>query len=64
MAASYNPSELAQSAVEMIEVAGEWYVRVIAPEGEIVKIFAIEFRAVDFAANQCSRLRLETYDRV
>lgn len=64
MAASHSSPEVLWPTVEVIQVAGEWYVRVVEPEGEIVKIFALESRAVDFAASQCLRLNLERYDRL
>jgi hypothetical protein len=64
MSTSYNPPELSRPAVEVILVAGEWYVRVVAPEGEFVRTFGVESRAIDFATEQCLRLRLERYDRI
>jgi hypothetical protein len=64
MAASYDAPELTRPAVEVIQVAGEWYVRVVGPRSEVVRTFAVESRAIDFAAEQCLRLGLEKYDRV
>jgi hypothetical protein len=57
------PVEL-ETAVEIIEVAGEWHVRVVSPDGEIIKTFGFESRAIDFAAEQCLRLNLERYERL
>jgi hypothetical protein len=63
-ASAYLADEFSYPAVEVIQVAEDWYVRVVGPEGEIIKSFAVESRALDFAAEQCLRLNLEGYDRL
>lgn len=64
MNAPHTDSPESETAVQVTQVAAEWFVRVIDSGDEIIRIFGVESRAIDFAAEQCLRLRLEKYDRL
>jgi len=48
--------------IEVMEVAGEWYVRVVAEGRETVDWFQIEARALEFAEVWRKHLNLEKID--
>jgi hypothetical protein len=55
----------AEPVVELIEVAPDWYVRIVDREGrETVNTFPMEAFAVVFAEQQCWLLSIVEFDRL
>ena len=61
---SSSPANLSPNLVELIEVAGEWYVRVVENGRETVHIFPGSTEAVACAEEHRMRLGLEKYDEL
>ena len=59
-----SPPMPAQSGtfVEVMEVGGEWFVRVVAEGRETINWFQIKSRALDFAEGWRKHLNLEKID--
>ena len=58
-------SEALEAEVDVIEVANEWYVRIVDSYGrQTVKTYPNEDLAIAFAENQLHRLSLEKIHRL
>nr|WP_202359547.1 hypothetical protein [Mesorhizobium sp. 113-3-3] len=59
-----TPNGKLQRCVEVLEVCGEWFVRVVDGDEELSRSFELESFALAFAEGQRIRLGLADFDRL
>ncbi|PBB24017.1 MULTISPECIES: hypothetical protein [unclassified Mesorhizobium] len=59
-----SPNDQVGPCVEMIQVCGEWFVRVVNGDEEIIRSFELEAFALAYAEGQRIRLGLAYFDQL